>query len=96
MGFALLLLSSTEGWSTDFQKGIDASNRGDYVTALQEWKPLAEQGNAFAQFSLGTLYDRGKGVPQNDKIAVKWCTIAAEQRYANAAAGVSVFDRKKE
>tara|TARA_B100001250_G_C19513946_1_gene662965 strand:- start:387 stop:563 length:177 start_codon:yes stop_codon:yes gene_type:complete len=32
--------------SADFQKGLDASERGDYATALREWKPLAVQGNA--------------------------------------------------
>ena len=28
----------------DFQKGVAAYQSGDYVTALQEWRPLAEQG----------------------------------------------------
>ena len=42
----VLLFSPTEVWSANFQKGLDAYNRGDYATALREWKPLAEQGNA--------------------------------------------------
>ena len=29
------------GWSGDFQKGMEAYNKGDYATALNEWKPLA-------------------------------------------------------
>ena len=28
----------------DFEKGLEAANRGDYATAFVEWKPLAEQG----------------------------------------------------
>ena len=32
--------------SADFQKGLDAYKKGDYATALREWKPLAKQGNA--------------------------------------------------
>ena len=28
----------------DFQAGMDANNRGDYATALREWRPLAERG----------------------------------------------------
>jgi TPR repeat protein len=41
----------------DYQKGLDAYNAGDYGTALQEWRPLADQGDAWAQFNVGLLYD---------------------------------------
>ena len=68
---ALLLGSMGISWSADFQKGFDAADKGDFATALKEWKPLAEQGDADAQFNLGWMYDYGKGVPQNDKTAVK-------------------------
>ena len=42
-------------WAQDFQKGFAAAQSGDYVTALQEWQPLAEQGDAMAQYVLGLL-----------------------------------------
>ena len=48
MGFVLLLLSSTEGWSADLQKGLAAHRSGDYTTALRELRPFAEQGDAEA------------------------------------------------
>ena len=51
--------------SVDFQKGLTAYESGDYATALREWEPLAEQGDADAQFFLGEMYWRGQGVPQN-------------------------------
>ena len=79
MGFALLLLSSTEGWSADFKKGVTAYDKKDYATALREWKPLAEQGYASAQFDLGFMYEKGRGILQNYKTAVKWYRLAAEQ-----------------
>jgi len=28
-----------------FQEGVDGYNRGDYATALKEFRPLAEQGD---------------------------------------------------
>ncbi len=84
MGFALLLLSSTEGWSADFQKGVTAYNKKDYATALREWKPLAKQGNFSAQYLLGVMYRKGQGVPRDHKTAVKWLKLAAEQGDANA------------
>ena len=60
----LNLLVGYPAFSAEFQKGVDAYDRGDYATALREWKPLAEQGNAPAQFNLGLMYDKGLGVPQ--------------------------------
>ncbi len=39
----------------------------------------AEQGDAKAQYELGTLYDVGIGVPQDDVEAAKWFLKAAEQ-----------------
>ena len=57
--------------AADFQKGLAAGNRGDYATALREWRPLAKQGHAAAQFNLGLMYGLGKGVLQDYKEAVK-------------------------
>ena len=50
------------GWGADLQKGLDAAQKGDFATALKEWKPLAEQGNARAQNNLGLMYVKGQGV----------------------------------
>ena len=58
--------------------------RGDYATALREWRPLAEQGNAEAQFNLGVMYSNGYGVPQDDAEAARWYRKAAEQGVAEA------------
>jgi uncharacterized protein len=65
-------------------KCSDAYESGDYATALREWIPLAEQGNADAQHNLGWMYEEGLGVPQDHKTAVKWYTLAAEQGDARA------------
>jgi uncharacterized protein len=46
----VLLGSAGMSWGADFQRGKDAYQRGDYATALREWTPLAEQGNAGAQY----------------------------------------------
>src|SRR5271165_3620340 len=39
-----------------------AYQKGDYAAALQILRPLAEQGNAIAQYDLGLMYDSGQGV----------------------------------
>ena len=63
----------------DFQAGMTAHDREDYATALREWQPLAEQGNALAQYHVGMLYHKGRGVPQDDGQARKWYAKAAAQ-----------------
>jgi uncharacterized protein len=65
-------------------KGMAAYNKQNFATAFREWRPLANIGNAMAQFSLGMLYAKGQGVPQDDKEAVKWFRLAADQGRADA------------
>jgi hypothetical protein len=49
----LTLLVGTPAFSADFQKGLTAYKSGDYATALREWTPLAEQGDAGASSFYG-------------------------------------------
>jgi len=44
--------------------------KGDYETAMRVWRPLADQGDARAQFNLGVIYRDGQGVPQDYAAAV--------------------------
>ena len=73
------------GWSADLLKGIEAYANGDFPAALRELKPLAKQGDVEAQGMLGIMYDRGNGVPQDYKIALKWWNIAASRGHKEAA-----------
>ena len=78
-----ITLSST-AFGDDFDDGFEAAKKGDHKTAMRLWKPLAEQGDAYAQYNLGLMYANGKGVPEDDKEAVKWYRLAAEQGLADA------------
>ena len=75
----LMLMSSGMVVAADFNKGFKAAQSGDFKTALAEWTPLGELGYASAQYNLGIMYDNGNGVLENDKTAVKWFTLAADQ-----------------
>ena len=70
--------------SAQLQRGTYAYRNGDFTTALAEWRPLAEQGNATAQSNLGVMYRDGRGVPQNDVQARFWLRKAADQGHAYA------------
>ena len=70
------LLISSPAWA-GFNEALAAWKRGDYAAALKEFKPLAAKGNTSAQYNLGVIYANGRGVPRNDKEAVKWYRLAA-------------------
>ena len=85
LAFATMLsLAFTPLAAQDFQKGYAAAQAGDFATALQEWTPLAEQGDASAQYNLGVIYGKGLGVPQDYAEAVRWYRLAADQGDADA------------
>ena len=85
LGVVVLLWSVLQGgaWA-GFEEGLAAAERGEYATALREWQPLAEAGDARAQYGLGLMYATGQGVPKSDVEAVKWYRLAADQGEANA------------
>ena len=80
---ALMLMPATST-AQDFDAGMMAYIAGDYATVLQEWRPLAEQGNVEAQYNLGRMYDAGKGVMQDHAEAVRLYRMASEQGNADA------------
>ena len=80
----VLSLAFSQASAQDLNKGLEAAKAGDYATALQEWKPLAEQGDADAQYNLGVMYDNGKGVLKDATKAVKLWRLSAEQGNAGA------------
>ena len=75
----------------DFNDGWVASEEGDYKTAFNEWKPLADQGDADAQHNLGWMYGNGRGVLKDYKQAVKWYQKAADQGGADAQHNLGVM-----
>ena len=52
--------------------------------ALAVWTPLAEAGDVNMQLLVGSIYDFGQGVPQDDGEAAKWYQMAAERGSAKA------------
>ncbi|MDX1432891.1 MAG: tetratricopeptide repeat protein, partial [Gammaproteobacteria bacterium] len=68
----------------DYEAGKRAYLAGDYERALAIWQPLAEGGDRFAQFSLGSLYFEGSGVDKDFAASARWFRAAAEQGYAPA------------
>jgi len=51
----------------------------------------AEQGDDKAQLKLGSMYEIGQGVPQDDAEAAKWYRMAAEQGVATVQYNLGVM-----
>lgn len=78
---AVLLSFATPSAWAGFDDGVAAFDRGDYGIALREFRTLAGQGNAEAQFNVGIIYDYGHGVPPDYARAMEWYRKAAEQGF---------------
>ncbi|HEX6726544.1 MAG TPA: tetratricopeptide repeat protein, partial [Nitrospira sp.] len=66
------------------EEPYDALQRGDYRLAAGLFYPLAQRGDARAQYNLGQLYASGLGVVQDYQAALKWHRMAGSQGHAGA------------
>ena len=64
--------------------GIDAWQKADYAAAVAIWRPLAEQGDADAQFNLGQAYRVGRGAPIDLGASQLWFERAAAKGHLDA------------
>jgi TPR repeat protein len=87
------LLATVPVWAAegDWDQARTAHERGDYAAEAALIRPLAEKGYAFAQFNLGVLYDQGKGVPQDNALAMQWYRKAAEQGLPQAQVNLAIM-----
>ncbi len=69
----------------DVKAGVDAWSRGEYETAVKEWRAPALKGDSDAQFNLGQAYKLGRGVKTDFNVALDWYRRAAEQGHLQAA-----------
>ena len=87
-----LALGAQPALAQDFDAGVAAYEADDFEAALAEFRPLAEQGDAKAQFKLGVMYATGQGVAQDMVRAYMWFDLAAAlgndngRRYRDLAA----------
>ena len=94
---ALLLATAAPAWADNtaqFEQAMAAYNAGNYKQAFHLLQPLAQQGDAEAQFNLGVMYEKGQGVAQDYQQALVWYQKAANQEYAAAQFNLGVMYSK--
>ena len=97
---AVLLLAAAVLWAATagpaatadlLAGGAAAYEAGDYGEAAHIWRPLAEDGDAMAQFNMGLLHETGRGVPEDPAEAAAWYERAARQGVAAAQYNLAVL-----
>ncbi len=85
---ATALLASaalTSAWSDDAANAeFSAPPHTDFPAALHLLRPLADQGDAEAQYRIGQIYEQAQTANNNGAEALKWYRLAAVQGHPNA------------
>jgi hypothetical protein len=76
------------------EDGIAAYKAGDYASALRQWLPLAESGDARAENNVGVLYEKGLGVQADLGLAKSWYQKAAVQGHSGAQRNLAELSSK--
>ncbi len=79
----LILLVFAMGFQTmafaGLDEGLAAINAKNYKLALEELKPLADNGDVLAQTNLGIMYENGQGVARDYMQATELFLKAAQK-----------------
>lgn len=78
-----------------FKDGTTALNKGDYRTALKAFKPLAEKGDASAQYNLARMYNGGAGVKKDPEEALMWLRRAADNGHPEARSALAKLQQQE-
>ena len=78
------LLAISTGAAAETHKGYQAYTKGDFKTAIEEFRQSAKQGDPLAMFYLGEAYYNGRGVVQDFAEGIKWYSQSADKGQVEA------------
>ena len=81
LALTFLFLFSGSVYGDDVLDGLDAYERKDYQEAVKFFSLSAERGDKWAQYSLGVMYYKGQGVPQDHLLTHMWVNLAASNGF---------------
>jgi len=83
--FSIILITTFTFFTKDvtaevkFSEGYEAAQQGNFSKAISIWQPLAEQGDADAQYTLAWMFESGKGVTADLNKAIYWYKKSSQQ-----------------
>jgi TPR repeat protein len=75
----------------DLDAAVDAMRSGDFAEAYCIMRPLAEDGDADAQYNIGWMYLNGYGLRINDGVALEWWQKASQQGHSDASFSIGML-----
>lgn len=81
---SVFVLTFATAHGANLDKARDAYRSKDYLASAKLFEEFAQQGDAEAQYRVGSQYDLGEGVPANLNEALKWYRLSAKQNFAKA------------
>jgi V8-like Glu-specific endopeptidase len=88
LAFLMLLLgvlsTAAPAVAGELDEAVAVAHHGDYSAALKHLSPMAEKGDARAQFDIGFMHAYGWGYQRNPTEAIAWYRRAADQGLAVA------------
>ncbi|MFO7581422.1 SH3 domain-containing protein [Guyparkeria sp.] len=76
--FLLFVILCSSAVMADYDSGLAEFDRGNYASAVHEWRMSAEKGDPQSQFALGSVFEKGKGVSIDLEKAHKWYRLSAD------------------
>jgi TPR repeat protein len=86
-----LLLLSLDVCAKELDDAVEAMRAGDFAEAYCIMRPLAEAGDADAQYNIGWMYHNGYGLRTNETLALQWWEKASEQGNADASLSIGML-----
>jgi len=86
--FALITVNAS---ATDREGAVEAMRVGDFAEAYCIIRPMAEDGDADAQYNIGWMYLNGYGLRINGGLALKWWQLASAQGHSDASFSIGTL-----
>lgn len=82
--FLFLSTFSNLSQGNDLELGIYELNRGEFHSAIEQFRPLVAEGYAPAQYQMAIVYQHGYGIAKDGMKALALFELAAKQNYSDA------------
>ena len=91
--FLFLYLATAFNYANakDIDDAVAAMRSGDFAEAYCIMRPLADSGDAAAQYNIGWMYLNGYGLNVNDSLALEWWIKASDQGYTDASFSIGML-----
>ena len=86
-----LALTANVVIASDLDDAVEAMRTGNFAEAYCIMRPLAETGDADAQYNIGWMYLNGYGLRVNDSLALDWWEKASRQGHTHASFSIGML-----